>query len=163
MLKRGTDRKFKPQDYPGFKAVEKVAIVFRSGGDDPAILAFAKKLGEAGKTVQVLGYIETKRKEITDLPRFPHFTDTEINWYGRPKSEEISAFLDGHYGVYISLNRNGESPLEFLSAAVKADFKIGIGRHQKGRFDLVVGMAEDTSMEEAFKEMEYYLNFINQA
>lgn len=162
MLLRSRKTGFRPNDYPGFDLVESVAIAFEGGEDDKLILDFARKMEKAGKKVNLMAYIPKKRKEITDLPPFDHFTKSELNWFGKPKSEEVKKFLEPHYGVFIVLNRKNDSPLEFITAGVGADFSIGLRIPCFTRFDLVLEQKEETGLQGVFKEIDYYLNFINQ-
>lgn len=161
MLLRSHNTGFRPSDYPGFDLVKTIAIAFEAGEYDRQILDFAHKMEQAGKTVHLLGYIPRKRKEITDLPRYNHFTKNELNWYGKPKSEDAKAFLKPHYEVFIALNTKNDSPLEFISAAVTADFSVGLRVPCFTRFDLVLEQKEE-GLQKVFEEIEYYLNFINQ-
>lgn len=162
MLLRSRKTGFRPNDYPGFDRVESVAIAFETGEDDQLILDFAKQLKGKGKKVNLMAYIPKKRKEITDLPPYEHFTRSELNWFGKPKSEEVKKFLEPHYGVFIVLNRKDDSPLEFITAAVGADFSIGLRIPCFTRFDLVLEQKEESGLQGVFKEIEYYLSFINQ-
>ncbi|MDZ7846665.1 MAG: hypothetical protein U5L96_07780 [Owenweeksia sp.] len=99
---------------------------------------------------------------MQNIPWFHHFTKNELSWYGKPKSEEVRQFVKPHYGVYISFNTKPGSPLQFVNAGIDADFSIGLQHPSFTRFDLVVGQSDGASLQDVFKEMEYYLNFINQ-
>jgi len=161
MLLRSRNNQFRPEDYPGFNAVQKIAIAFESGKHNAEILKFAAELRKMGKEVKLLGFVPQKRKDLLEPPVFDHFTLNDLNWYGKPKSEDVTEFLKPHYGVYISLNKKPGSPIEFLSAAVGADFNIAVKSADYTRFDLVVGLDESDNYQKVFKEILFYLNFIN--
>ncbi len=152
---------FHPADYPGFKGLKKIAIVWQSGKRDDDLLAFAKMLREHNKEVHLLAYLPVKRKELQTIPPFDHFVKSELNWYGRPRGEVVKNFLARHYGVCLCLGAEEGSPLEFIVRPVTADFKIGNVKNPKLEYDLLIQSGKDKSTEEVLKEVNYYLNFIN--
>jgi hypothetical protein len=161
MLQKSRNIAYRPLDYPGFEKLKSMALVFESGKQDETILSFAKQMKAAGKEVELLGYIPRKRKEIQSPPEFNHFTKTEVNWYGKPKSGDVKQFLEGTYQVFITLNEREESPIQFVTVAAKADFVVGLSNGKVARIDLLVGSGENYDYNAVFKEVEYYLKFIN--
>ncbi len=160
---RGRNTSFRPADYSGFENWKRMAILFESGNYDEQILDFAKKMKGEGKEVELMGFIPRKRKEVIDVPKFPHFTKTEVKGLGKPKSDDVSAFLKNHFEVFISLNEKRESPLQFIEAATQADFAIGLRKVKYARFDLILESNPNQNIGDIFKEIEYYLKFINSA
>ncbi len=161
MLQKSRNIAYRPADYPGFEKLKSVAIVFESGQQDDTIMAFAKQIKAAGKEVELLGYIPRKRKEIQSPPDFYHFTKDEVSWFGKPKSDDVKQFLNGTYQVFITLNERVESPIQFVTVAAKADFAVGLSNGKVARIDLLVGSGENHDYKAVFKEVEYYLKFIN--
>ncbi len=161
MLQKSRNIAYRPADYPGFEKLKTMAIVFESGKQDGAIQDFAKRMQAAGKEVKLLGYIPQKRKEIQTPPDFSHFTKDEVSWYGKPKSDDVKQLLEGTYQVFITLNEKEESPVQFVTVAAKADFVVGLSNGKVARIDLLVGSGESHDYKAVFKEVEYYLKFIN--
>ncbi len=160
-LQKSRNISYRPADYPGFEKFKTMAIVFESGKQNSIIQDFARQMEAAGKEVQLLGYIPQKRKEILEPPAFDYFTKSEINWFGKPKSEEVTQFLNGTYQVFITLNESEESPVQFITVAAKADFVVGLSNGKVARIDLLVGAGKTHDYKAVFKEVEYYLKFIN--
>ncbi len=160
-LQKSRNISYRPADYPGFEKLKSVAIVFESGKQDETIMSFAKQMKTEGKEVHLLGFIPQKRKEMQSPPEFSHFTKDEVNWYGKPKSEEVTQFLNGTYQVFITLNEREESPIQFVTVAAKADFVVGLSNGKVARIDLLVGTGKTHDYKAVFKEVEYYLKFIN--
>lgn len=160
-LQKSRNIAYRPADYPGFDKLHKLAVVFESGRQDQAIKDFVSRMKDNGKEVQLLGYIPQKRKELQTIPDFDHFTKDELNWLGRPKSDDVKKFLNGEYQVFITLNERHESPIQFITVAAKADFIIGLRNGKVARLDLQVGSPQDYDYNKVFGEVEYYLRFIN--
>lgn len=147
--------------YPGFASVKKLAIVFEKGGADQAVLDFVKKLKAEGKDVELLAYIPRKRKEITEQQSYEYFCKDEVNWYGKPSAEVLSAFTKQDFDVLISLNDKVESPIQFLTMAGKANFTIGLKSSGLKILDLQVARPDGDDFSPVFKEIDFYLRFIN--
>lgn len=161
MLQKSRNIAYRPVDYPGFEKLKTIAIVFESGKQDDTVKQFARQMEAAGKEVKLLGYIPKKRKEIQTPPDFNHFTKDEVSWFGKPKSEDVKQFLEGTYQVFITLNEREESPIQFVTVAAKADFVVGLSNGKVARIALLVGSGESHDYKTVFKEVEYYLRFIN--
>lgn len=160
-LQKSRNISYRPADYPGFETLKKLAVVFESGRQDESVKAFVKRMKDNGKSVRLMAYIPKKRKELQDVPEFDHFTKDDINWFGKPKSEEVKKFLNDGYQVFITLNERQESPIQFITVSAKADFIIGLTNGKIARLDLQVNLGEGHDYNKAFKEAEYYLRFIN--
>lgn len=161
LLQKARNLSYKPADYCGFDKLNTVAILFEQGDQVKDILSFAIALEKEGKQVNLLGYIDVKRKDLQTEPDYPHFTKDETSWIGRPKSESVNSFLKSNYHVLVSMNNKEESPLQFVMAATKSDFNIGIQKETHTRIDLLVGSTDSSDYTACFKEMDYYLRFIN--
>ena len=146
--------------YPGFAAIKKVAIVFEQGIAEKAVQDFVKKLSSENKEVEVLTYIPKKRKEITDHKPFNFFCKDDLNWYKKPKAEAISDFTSQPFDVFITLNDKA-SPLQFVTLSSKASFTIGLNSSNLTILDLQVSKPQGDDYASVFKEIDYYLRFIN--
>ncbi|HAD95974.1 MAG TPA: hypothetical protein DCG19_01145, partial [Cryomorphaceae bacterium] len=160
-LRQGFNQSFQAHDYPGFKLLKRVGIAFQAGQSEKAVLDYARELRNKGKEVHLLGYIPKRRKDIEGIPSYPWLCKSDVNWLGVPKGKEVSDFLALHFGVYIEILDAQSHPLDFVSSRVAADFKIGFSTREELGFDLSLQMMEKSPAQSAFKEIDYYLNFIN--
>ncbi|WP_417603753.1 DUF6913 domain-containing protein [Owenweeksia hongkongensis] len=147
--------------YPGFISVKRFAIVFEKGAADKDVLDFAKKLKAEGKDVELLAYIPRKRKEITEQQTYKYFCKDDVNWYGKPSAEVLSTFIKQDFDVLISLNDKDQSPIQFLTIAGKANFTIGLKSSTLKVLDLQVARPDGDDFSPVFKEVDFYLRFIN--
>lgn len=148
-------------EYPGYGNLRSIVLVFDASKEVEEVLELVRKLEADGKEVQLQAYIPRKGKEITEKPEYPYFCKDDINWYGRPSAQVLKTLKDNQAEVYISLNRQQSSPLQFISALFSGIFTIGIRESGVKLFDLNLGIAEDTSMRQIVDEIYYYLQFIN--
>lgn len=148
--------------YPGYKTIRKVVILFEKGAAEQAVMNFVKQLKADSKQVEILAYLPQKRKDITDPQPTEYFCKDDVNWYGRPKPEVLATLEQSRPDVLISLNEKKESPLQFLTVACNANFSIGLQKSVLQVFDLRVAHPEGQDFAPVFKEIDYYLKFINQ-
>lgn len=148
--------------YLGFKAIKTVAIVYEQGAATKDVQAFAKKLSDEGKKVEALMFIPKKRKDITDHQPHNFFCKDDLNWVGKPKQEGVSDFTSAQYDVLITLNDKEVSPVQFITLSSKASFTIGLSSSHLSVLDLQVSKPEGDDYTSVFKEIDYYLRFINQ-
>ncbi len=159
-LKQGFNQNFQAYDYPGFQLLKRVGIAFEIPYEK-AVLQYARELRNKGKEVHLLGYIPKRKKEIEGIPAYPWICRSDLNWLGAPRAKEAKNFISLHFGVYIEIIDREKHPMDFISSRVAADFKIGFALRERWGFDLSLQMTEKAPAEAAFKEIDYYLNFIN--
>ncbi len=160
-LRQGTNKSFQAHDYPGFKLLQRIGIVFEAGSCEKAVLNYARELRSKGKEVHLLAFIPKRRKDIEGIPPYPWMCRSNVNLLGMPGGKDVSDFLSLHFGVYIDMVIAEKHPLDFISSRVAADFKIGFANREGLGFDLSLQMTEKAPAESALKEIDYYLNFIN--
>lgn len=150
-------------NYSGFSKIKRIAIVFeQSESAERAVSDFVKKLTSEGKQLNMLTYIPKKRKEILEYKAFDYFCKDDVNWYGKPKPEAVSGFTKEQYDVLITLN-DKTSPVQFITLSTKADFTVGLSSSDLSVLDLQVAKPENGDYASVFKEVDYYLRFINKA
>lgn len=163
LLKKSKYTNKKP--FIGFKRAETIGICFQTVIDKRAIEEYQKKLLKDGKLVKLLEYVPKRKKEIENEGlRFDSlwFCKSDVNWMGNPKNEDVQRFLSNHFDVYIDLVNEEEHPVDFITTQAKSSFKIGAGLKSIINFDLSIKLKEKSDLEQTFKEIDYYLNFINQ-
>ena len=65
-------------------------------------------------------------------------TKKDIDWKGVPSHEKLKETVSRRYDVMINLDRTGKRAMEFLSAAIFADLKIGLVETKHKIYDLLV-------------------------
>ncbi|MGB0176642.1 MAG: DUF6913 domain-containing protein [Owenweeksia sp.] len=160
-LRQGFNESFQAHDYPGFKLLQRVGIAFQAGPHEQAVLNYARELRNKGKEVHLIGFVPKRRRDIEGIPSYPWICRSDVNWLGIPKGKEVNDFLSLHFGVFIEIITAESHPMDFISSRVAADFKIGFADREELGFDLSLQMIERSPAEAAFKEIDYYLNFIN--
>lgn len=160
-LRQSRNTSYKSLAYPGFSKLKSLAILFMEGEDSRHVLEFRDQLTKAGKQVSLLAFIPQKRKEIQNAPSFDFFTKDELNWLGRPQSELVKQFLSQKHEVIITLGQGSENPFQFIITTAKTDFVIGLKSAPNTRVDLSLGSEDQNDLSKVFKEIEYYLGFIN--
>ncbi len=76
--------------------------------------------------------------ESPSSPNTTYLTKKDIDWKGVPSHEKLKETVASQYDVMINLDRSGKRAMEFLSAAIFADLKIGLVETKHKIYDLLV-------------------------
>lgn len=155
----------KASNYEGFDKVKKIGICFERNKNSKSVLAYADKLRQLGKEISLLEYIPMKNKEMekeaVETPQ-AWFGKSHIGFSGEPTNADVSSFLSNDYGIYIDLTPSELHPVDYISLKVKAALKVGNAKRADLAYDLMLSIDENDNFDSVFKELDYYLNFINQ-
>tara|TARA_R100001369_G_scaffold58253_1_gene85095 strand:- start:157 stop:675 length:519 start_codon:yes stop_codon:yes gene_type:complete len=89
-----------------------------------------------------------------------HYSPKDFGWKGKIKNIDLQNFIDEPYDVLICYYKNELLALNHITAASKANLKVGISRNDERLYDLII----DVSLKEIniFKlEFKKYLNILN--
>ncbi len=89
-----------------------------------------------------------------------HYSPKDFGWKGKIKNIDLQNFIDEPYDVLICYYKNELLQLNQITAASKANLKVGISRKDERLYDLII----DVSLKEIniFKqELKKYLNILN--
>ena len=151
-------------EYKGFGQVKTVGICFKHGKLNNEIITYSDGLRKLGKEVHLLEYIPKRARDIEKegiQTPYPWFCKNNVNRYGQPSGKSVNDFTSTHYGVYLDLINEEEHPVDFITAKVNADFKIGSNIRPDLKYNMLMAFKDD-NFTAIFKEIDYYLNFINQ-
>lgn len=155
----------KANTYKGFDDVNAIGICFERSTMDKEILEFAASLETKAKKVFLLEYIPLKNKQIekeaVPTPR-SWFGKSHLNFFGEPNNEDIQKYLKRNLDVHIDLITESPHALDFVSIRSRASLKIGSNQRLELPFDLMFSISENNNFDSIFKQIDYYLNFINQ-
>jgi hypothetical protein len=117
-LKTSTPGKDKNPWNPG----QKIGFIVKDSADGQidAVFRYIKNLKRRGKQVELIIYKDIKSKEQEDQTIYKN----DINWYGVPKSNKVSEFLNKTYDMIFYMVLQPCMPTEFLLRTCQADLKI---------------------------------------
>ena len=155
----------KAKSYSGFAAVRTIGISFANQKFRDEIQDYKRKMEGLGKQVSIIEYIPFKRKEIEKKNIYTPeqwYCKSDLNYSGVPTNAHVQSFLQREYDVYLDLNEEEEHPNDFISLKLKASLKAGNSNRQDLGLDLAFSISEKDNLQHFFKQLDYYLNFINQ-
>ena len=89
-----------------------------------------------------------------------YFSPKDFGWKGKINNIDLQAFIDEDYDVLISYYKNESLQLNHITAASKANLKVGLARNDERLYDLIIDV--QTKEIETFKtEFKKYLNILN--
>lgn len=89
-----------------------------------------------------------------------HYSPKDFGWKGKLKNSDLEAFINEPYDMLICYYKEQVLELDFITAASKANLKVGISRNDERLYDLIIDVAlKDINI---FKqELKKYLNILN--
>lgn len=151
--------------YNGFDSIETIGICFERSNNNQVIFNYKSKMEGLGKKVVLLEYLPFTKKELEKKSTNTEglwFCKSDLKYSGLPSNTSIESFLSESYDVLLDLNSKEHHPNEFISLKAKASLKAGSSERADLPFDLMLRISEKDNFDGLFKELDYYLNFINQ-
>ncbi|MBU2930050.1 DUF6913 domain-containing protein [Winogradskyella psychrotolerans] len=89
-----------------------------------------------------------------------HYSPKDFGWKGAIKNLDLQAFIDEPYDMLICFYKSNVLQLNMITAASKANFKVGISNFDERLYDLIIDInLKDINI---FKqELKKYLNILN--
>ncbi|WP_178985732.1 DUF6913 domain-containing protein [Winogradskyella helgolandensis] len=89
-----------------------------------------------------------------------HFSPKDFGWKGTIKNLDLQAFIEEPFDMLICFYKNDVLQLNMITAASKANFKVGISKNDERLYDLIIDV--DLKDINIFKqELKKYLNILN--
>lgn len=107
------------------RVASKVGILFQAdnAGERDAVQAYAEKLKNEGKDVQLLGFLNKRNHQVNYL--FPYISHKDVTWFGKPKGGTIGYFIKYPFDILINFAPKELMPFEYISALSRAGCRIG--------------------------------------
>jgi hypothetical protein len=108
-----------------------------------------------------LGYVDSK--ELSDFhiqpAEFRFFCQADLNWYYKPVSDTVRAFISTPFDVLIDLSKDNCLPIQFVLAETHA--RLIAGRFQDDTvYDFMINPTENKTDEYFFEQLIRYLKMI---
>ncbi|MFC0604532.1 DUF6913 domain-containing protein [Winogradskyella pulchriflava] len=89
-----------------------------------------------------------------------YFSPKDFGWKGKINNIDLQAFIDEDYDVLVSYYKKQNLFLNLITAASKANFKVGLCRDDERLYDLIIDVKPKEI--KTFKtELKKYLNILN--
>ncbi|MBN1952713.1 MAG: hypothetical protein JW801_16040 [Bacteroidales bacterium] len=106
--------------------------------------------------ILALGFVDSKQLIDHYLYRkgFDFFTRNELNWYGKPTSENVQAFIKKPFDILLDLSLDNPFPVKYIVACSSAKFKAGRYQPEQEYLDFMIDMEkENAAMTDIHKEL----------
>jgi len=142
-----------------------VGIVFERNNDTTAQLVakLAKFLHDQNIKIEVIAYVNLKKPtdELAQKKSLTLFYKKDLNWIGKPKSDEIQNFIRNKFDLLIKADFSHSFPIEYICAASQAALIAGPNDDLRNIYDFIIEVQND-SMNDFHQQLIHYLSIINQ-
>lgn len=120
-----------------------------------SILDYVESLKDRRKTVKILGYFNNRLKDNNFT--FRHYNRDNIDWAMRPKGEDVEDFIKQDFDLLINLSPISTKDTEYITAAVRAELKIGPITDNTSCYDLMLDSKRDVDIKHFISQVEALL------
>lgn len=89
-----------------------------------------------------------------------YYSPKDFGWKGKINNIDLQSFIAEEYDVLINYYKNDNLFLNLITAASKANFKVGLSRNDERLYDLIIDV-KPKQIEVFKKEFKKYLNILN--
>lgn len=140
--------------------IESVGVILslKEFSDFDAIRTFFNELGILSPNIKIVTFVQDNK--ITDKLWDTYFSPKDFGWNNSIKNIDLQTFIDTEFDALICFYKDHCIELNMITAASKANFKIGISNENLKLYDFVI---EVTSHQfDLFKiELKKYLTILN--
>lgn len=127
--------------------------------DRREVLELAHTLEEKRrKKVRLLGFVDNKHP--LGQTQFPQFTQKELHWNGKPKSEAVAVFVADPVDLLLCLNKSEVPWINWAAAASLAAMKIGTATRAPHDLDMILETPAEKGISYFVKQLDVYLDKI---
>jgi hypothetical protein len=157
-LKKEIQNKRVTRSSLGLEKARNIGILFEATSLDEKqiITRYAAKLKKEGKQVTLLAFFNSKQ-ESENFP-FDHFNKKGLDFFYRPKTEEVKRFMQSNFDLLISTNVRNLLPLHYITAASSARFRIGPVTDRLESYDMMIDTKKPEDVAYFLQQMEYFIN-----
>ncbi|MGB3605736.1 DUF6913 domain-containing protein [Psychroserpens sp.] len=140
--------------------INAVGVILNSDefSDFEAFRTFFKNLGVQPARTRIVTFVEDSKNanELWDT----YFDPKDFGWKGKIKNAELEVFIDTEFDLLISFYAASHLELDMITAASKANFKVGLSREDHRFYDLIINVKPKEF--DIFKvELKKYLTILN--
>ena len=154
--------------FHSFDTAKTVGLVFKLRKDAaavlPEVLSTIKFLTKKGIECAAVGYYDdvVLPERLMSVSSASIFTKKELNWYGRPVSEEVDRFLHRGYDIVIDFCREAEIfPVQYIVSSVQTSMIIGGVLYAHCPYDLIIDAQQRCTLGGYVEQIKHYLSTIN--
>ncbi|WP_456437656.1 DUF6913 domain-containing protein [Psychroserpens sp.] len=126
--------------------------------DFDAFRNYFKELGILSAKIKVIAFIDDAKNAnpLWDT----YFNPKDFGWRGKINNVDLQSFIDTKFDVLISYYTKESLELKLITAATKANFKVGLSQDDKRMYDLMIDV--NTKQISLFmSELTKYLHVLN--
>ncbi|WP_299224317.1 hypothetical protein [uncultured Psychroserpens sp.] len=142
------------------KKMKTVGIILNMDefSDFDVFRSYFKALGILPAKVKIIAFVD----DVKDANPLwdTYFNPKDFGWKGKINNTDLQIFIDTEFDVLISFYTEERLELNLITAASKANFKVGLTQDDKRMYDLMIDV--NTKQVDLFKkELTKYLTVLN--
>lgn len=161
-LKKSSNKRIKA--FVNFEDLKKVGILFERDNDTTAanMAKLAKFMHDQGIQIDVLAFVDIKKptEALATKTGLKLFFKKDLNWFGKPKSEEVVNFIEQRFDLLIKADFSSAYPLAFICSKSNATMVAGPKDELSAHYDFILE-SKSNNQNEFHQGLIHYLSEIN--
>ncbi len=150
------------KSFQEYEKIERVVLFFNVENLE-AVVPVVQALESDGKVVQAycVDDSSTKRDVGTISPNIHVWNRTHLGLFSIPKKEYLDSFAAFHADTLLDLTLRVSLQLDLLYYHTQASYRVGLGRQDPGRFDLLLAIDDQHDAPFFFAQLLFYLKSLH--
>ncbi|MDA3781532.1 MAG: hypothetical protein PF487_15095, partial [Bacteroidales bacterium] len=148
-----------------FNTAKTAGVLFNIYNDNSYdyIKDFLNFLNSNNIQVIALGYtnLKTTPEELLIRKNINIINKKDLNWYGDPKNELVTKFIEKDIDILFDLSLKDTFPLKYIGSLSKASFKVSKESDYNNSSDIMLNIKKDESLKYFIEQIKHYLSIIN--
>jgi hypothetical protein len=146
--------------FHNFNTAQTIGLIYPySKTMDQQVGKFIRFFNERKKKVRALGYIaeaEVPQSFITTLNKTV-FCKSQLNWYNKPSSHEIDAFIATPFDILIDFSNEPVFPLQYIAALSRAAMRVGRIAYPGNPYEFLLSLPSPSDNHAYIEQLKHYL------
>ncbi len=164
-LKKGQKRNKRKRQLKNLGDIKNVGVIFERDSEQTAsnMQKLAKFLNDQGIKVQVLAFVNLKKPtpELAAKKNLSLFYRKDLNWFGKPKSDEVDSFINQPFDLLIKADFSAVFALAWICTVSKTALVAGPNDQMKDVYDFIIE-THNKDQNQYHQQLIHYLSIINQ-
>jgi hypothetical protein len=141
------------------KKIKTIAVLFNVDefSDFESFRAYFKELNLTSPKHKIVAFTDDDKFEVSQWESY--FSPKDFGWKGKINNIDLQSFIDEDYDVLISYYKSDNVLLNLITAASKANLKVGLARTDERLYDLIIDV-NPKNFEIFAIEFRKYLNIL---
>ncbi|MDR3326871.1 MAG: hypothetical protein LBT04_01845 [Prevotellaceae bacterium] len=146
--------------FHNFNTAKSIGVLYPySRAVDSQVAKFMRFFAERHIKVRALGFLDAKELPASFIVTVNKtlFKQEHLNWYNRPSSNEINAFINTPFDILIDFSNEHIYPLQYIATLSRASMRVGRLAYPDNPYEFLLSMPTNADNQAYIDQLKHYL------